>query len=121
MSWSLLKHRSLKADVLPVWKELYIILGSITIFFGFLVFFFMPSTPALTKLYSEEERRIALTRSSTRAESNVKTLFRSDMIKSHIREAWTDVRLYIVFVGLTAGSIPIGGESHIACLHWLIR
>ncbi|CAO1621697.1 unnamed protein product [Parajaminaea phylloscopi] len=111
MSWSLLKHHSLKSGTLPVWKELYLILGAVTIFFGIVTFALMPSTPALTRLYNEEERRVALIRTSTRAKSNVKAMFKSETFKRHFSESLRDLRLYIIFLGLTAGSIPIGGVT----------
>lgn len=44
------------------WKELFLILGCITIFFGVVLFFFMPASPAATRWLDEDETRIAIER-----------------------------------------------------------
>lgn len=110
MSYGLLTNSSSLSSSLAVWRQLYLILGGITIAIGIWALFGMPSIPSKTRLFTAEERKVALARVTTRPGHAVKELF-SKKLWSQSYEALFDPRIYIIFLGLTLGSIPTGGVT----------
>ncbi|CAO1619738.1 unnamed protein product [Sympodiomycopsis kandeliae] len=108
MSYGLLLHPP--ASNLAIWRELYLILGGMTIFFGLWTIFLMPSSPAKTRLFTEDERKVALTRVTSRPGQSARSFF-DRKVWTQSFEAIRDPRLYIIFLGLTLGSIPNGGVT----------
>lgn len=111
MSWSLLgKSKSqLQASSVPVWKQLYLILGSITITYGILIWFLMPNNPLRTRLYTADQHVVAMERTKFNSQPDNEELLQNGTMRRHFLEAWRDVRIYIIFLGMCAGSIPTGG------------
>lgn len=108
MSYGLLTHPP--SSNLAIWRELYLILGGLTIFAGLWTLFLMPNTPAKTRLFTADERKVALTRVTTRPGHSAREFF-SRKAWSQSLEALVDPRLYVIFLGLTLGSIPNGGVT----------
>jgi ACS family allantoate permease-like MFS transporter len=78
------------------WQELFLILGCITMFFGVVLFFFMPASPAATKYLNEEETRIAIERIRENKTGINDTTFKW----YQAREALKDPRLYLFIAGV---------------------
>lgn len=136
LSYGLLTNPSVIQSSLAIWRQLYLILGGITIFVGLMLLAFMPNTPNRTKLYSPIERKAALNRLYTQQPKvqNVNPTGNLATVKERNEEAmpvthtpyvkktrkivwyqWIeaicDVRLYLFFCGLLVGSIPNGGVT----------
>lgn len=80
-------------ESLKRWKQLFLILGAVTVFFGVLVFFVMPADPATAKFLTERERMIAVERMR-----EVKTGgIHKDFKMNQFWEALRDPRLYLFF------------------------
>lgn len=62
LSYGLLTNPSVIQSSLAIWRQLYPILGGITIFVGLLLLAFMPNSPNRTRLYSPIERKAVLNR-----------------------------------------------------------
>jgi MFS transporter, ACS family, allantoate permease len=101
------------APRMAVWRQLYIILGALTVLFGLLALAFLPSSPGKTRLYTANEREIAASRVTNRSSGRrgaAKTIF-DRRIWTQSFEALRDPRLYIIFAGLFCGSIANGGVT----------
>lgn len=83
-----------QATHLKVWQELYIILGVLTLAYSFAVFFFMPDRPETARILTERMRLVAV----ERVRKNKTGLHDRRWKWYQLREAVTDVRLYIIFV-----------------------
>ncbi|PWN31097.1 MFS general substrate transporter [Jaminaea rosea] len=112
VSHGLLTSRSAATASVAIWRQLYLILGGITIFVGLLAAFVVPLDPTRSRLYTERERIAAPYRDTHLAASNIaqETHDYRRMLKD-AAEALLDPRLYIIFLGLTLGSIPNGGVT----------
>ncbi|PWN31309.1 MFS general substrate transporter [Meira miltonrushii] len=137
LSYGLLSNPSVIKSSLAIWRQLYLILGGITIFVGLMLLAFMPNTPTRLRLYSPIERKAVLGRLFTQQpkvqdknssgklatvkESNDEsgvTVAHTPYVKKTRKIAWyqwieavCDVRLYLFFCGLLVGSIPNGGVT----------
>ncbi|PWN36538.1 MFS general substrate transporter [Meira miltonrushii] len=116
LSYGLLSNPSVIKSSLAIWRQLYLILGGITIFVGLMLLAFMPNTPNRTRLYSPIERKAVLIKESN-DESGV-PVAHTPYVKKTRKIAWyqwieavCDVRLYLFFCGLLVGSIPNGGVT----------
>lgn len=83
-----------KPSNLKVWQELFLILGAITLAYSLTVFFFMPEDPRTSRFLTERQRVIAI----QRVRENKTGLHDRRLKWYQVREAFLDVRLYIVFV-----------------------
>lgn len=137
LSYGLLTNPSVIKSSLSIWRQLYLILGGITIFVGLMLLAFMPNTPNRTRLYSPIERKAVLNRLFTQQpkvqdknktgklatvkesnEEEVGSVQHTPYVKKTRKIAWyqwleaiCDVRLYLFFCGLLVGSIPNGGVT----------
>ncbi|KAL4399741.1 transmembrane transporter [Malassezia pachydermatis] len=87
------------------WQELFLVYGIIAILFGFIGFFFMPNSPETTTYLSEKERGVAIWRIA----SNQSGIHDSTWKWEQFREAITDLRLYLFFLGYVCLIIVNGG------------
>lgn len=78
------------------WQELFLILGCVTMFFGVVLFFFMPASPAATKYLNEEDTRIAVERIRENKTGINDTRFKY----YQLWEALKDPRLYLFGFGV---------------------
>lgn len=128
VSYGLLVNPTVITSPLPIWRQLYLILGGITILVGLLILLFMPAHPSRTRLLSKKEseasvHRVASQYASARRGSAATTISKTTNTsqpytgkKARIQwsqwtEALMDVRLYLFFVGLLVGSVPNGGVT----------
>lgn len=136
LSYGLVTNPSVVKSPLAIWRQLYLILGGITVFLGIIIVLFMPNHPSTTRLFNSRERQAALVRLSKQQaqsapgdeeELDVDTsrtaaggiVQRRSLAKPSLRgvqwgqwfEALRDPRLYLFFAGLLVGSIPNGGVT----------
>jgi ACS family allantoate permease-like MFS transporter len=95
IAYGLLQRQSTGSS-LERWQELFLILGCITMFFGVLLFFFMPASPASTKYLTEEETKIAVERIRENKTGINDTRFKP----YQLLEALKDPRLYLFGFGV---------------------
>lgn len=106
-------------STMTMWQNLFLIYGVITIAFGILCFFVMPSSPDTTHYFSEEERAAAIYHIA----ANQSGIHSSKFKWSQFREALLDIRLYIYFVGwvclcIVNGGITTFGNQIIRSFHY---
>lgn len=113
MSYSLLQHASTAKGSLATWRELYLILGGVTIGIGILARWVVPMDPLRSRFYSDEQKKALKPMEEGRMAANAgkEAPFDWNRAMRQAGEAFCDPRLYIVFFGLTLGSIPNGGVT----------
>ncbi|KDN47008.1 MFS general substrate transporter [Tilletiaria anomala UBC 951] len=93
---------------LPVWREMFIILGGVTILLGIVVLAFFPSSPETFKLLSHREKLIAV----ERIRENQTGLHNKKFKWYQLREAFLDPRLYLLFFCILTLDVANGGTSN---------
>jgi MFS family permease len=97
------------AGPLQTWRTMFIILGAITAFYAFPVFFFMPCGPEEhCRFFSKRERLVAI----ERVRENKTGLHDKTFKWDQLREALCDPRLYLFFCGVAAANVANGGVSN---------
>lgn len=98
VSWAILGQSE---NGLARWRQLFLILGCVTAFFGVVVFFVMPASPDTAKFLSMEERSIAV----LRIRENKTGLNNPHFKWYQCWEALKDARLYLFFLGVLSANI----------------
>lgn len=89
------------------WKLLYLVLGALAVTCGILVVVFLPDSPVSASFLSEEEKIAALERVRLdQAGTHNKTIKRYQ-----IKEAFKDVRTWVMFLIIMCIGVPNGGNS----------
>ena len=81
------------SGALAPWKYMYLVAGSLTIVWSFVILFFMPPDPIRMKSLSERERYIAVARMRVNNAGVRNTHFKW----AQVTEVLIDVRFWIVF------------------------
>ncbi|KAF2486222.1 MFS general substrate transporter [Neohortaea acidophila] len=89
------------------WQLLYIVLGALAIVCGLLVIFYLPSSAATARFLSDEEKIAAL----ERIRLDQGGTHNKHIKKYQIREAFTDIRTWIMALIILCLGIPNGGNS----------
>ena len=97
-----------KPSNLKVWQQMYLILGGIALAFGFVVFFFLPDSPATIRYLDERERQVAV----YRIKQNKSGIHDTNWKWPQFFEALRDQRLYLFFFGVLSANIANGGVSN---------
>lgn len=92
-------------STMAMWQSLYLIYGIVTMAFGVLCLFLMPSSPATTRYLGEEERKAAVYHIAANQSGIHDTTFKW----YQVREALLDIRLYIYFLAFASLCIVNGG------------
>ncbi|CAN6615048.1 allantoate permease [Trichomonascus vanleenenianus] len=93
---------------LPSWKFEFLIIGALCFIWGILVFFFLPDNPVTAKFLNEREKKVLLSR--LRANQ---TGIESKVFKwKHVKEGFTDIKIYLYFFIALFANIPNGGLSN---------
>ncbi|KGO48629.1 Major facilitator superfamily domain, general substrate transporter [Penicillium expansum] len=87
------------------WQGLFILYGAMTFVTGVLLFLFLASSPTDAKWLTEEEKVIALER--VRGNKTGTEVWKFSW--PQLREAFLDVRFYLIFFMLIATGMPNGG------------
>ncbi|WFD18138.1 hypothetical protein MCAP1_000350 [Malassezia caprae] len=90
---------------MAMWQSLYLIYGIVTMAFGVLCLFLMPSSPSTTKFLNEDQRRAAVYHIAANQSGIHDTSFKW----YQVREALLDIRLYIYFLAFASLCIVNGG------------
>jgi MFS family permease len=92
---------------LSTWKYIYLILGAITILWGFLFIWMVPDNPATARWLTEEQQIIAIQRVIDNKTGTKTRQFDT----SQIMEAFTDPKVLLLFLISFVNAIPSGGLS----------
>jgi MFS family permease len=97
-------------NTLTTWKPLFLVLGSVTVVWSFVLFFCLPDSPLTTKGLTEEERAIAIRRLERNNAGTISRTFN----KAQFFEAFRDFKLYsctliILLTGVPSGAIGTFG------------
>ncbi|KAL1623120.1 hypothetical protein SLS54_004606 [Diplodia seriata] len=87
------------------WKALFLITGLATSAYGIALFFLLPESPISAPWLSEEERHVAIERLRSNQQGVGTKVFKW----YQFREAFTDIRTYLIFLFLVTVDIPCGG------------
>ncbi|KAL4875350.1 putative MFS allantoate transporter [Aspergillus karnatakaensis] len=87
------------------WKAIFLITGLITAVYGMLMLYFMADSPVTARWLSEEEKSIAIDRLRGNQQGIGSKVFKWNQF----REAFTDVRTYLIFLFMVTACIPCGG------------
>jgi MFS family permease len=107
------------------WRLLFLILGSITSAYAFLLYLFLPDSPDKAVFLDEKQQQIALRRT---IENKTGLLDSDNFVPSQVIDALTDPQLWLLVLytasvnlangGLTSVSpLPLSGAYHFFCLH----
>ncbi|KAK9848265.1 hypothetical protein MYU51_016839 [Penicillium brevicompactum] len=92
-------------DRLKAWQWLFIIFGIITLLWGVVMLFRLPDSPATASFLTDEEKFIA----AERLKANQTGFKNSNIDKSQIKEAFIDVKTWLLALLILAANIPNGG------------
>ncbi|KAK6457364.1 allantoate permease [Scheffersomyces xylosifermentans] len=92
----------------PPWKFLYILVGSISFLWGCLMWFYLPDSPINARFLSTKEKCYVMDRIIKQSNGGVET---NEWNWSQVREAFLDVKSYIIFAFNICINIPNGGLS----------
>ncbi|ORX39437.1 major facilitator superfamily domain-containing protein [Kockovaella imperatae] len=92
------------------WKPLFLILGAVTVVWGFVLTFTLPDDPLKTKGLNEDERKIAIARLERNRAGTINHNFKGEQIK----EAFTDYKVWssaliILLTGVPSGALGTFG------------
>ncbi|KAL2219446.1 major facilitator superfamily domain-containing protein, partial [Thermoascus aurantiacus ATCC 26904] len=89
----------------PSWKAIFLVCGLLTSVCGFGLLYFLPDSPITAKWLSQEERRLAVERLRANQQGIGSKVFKW----YQVREAFTDIRTYLIFLFCVRCTIPCGG------------
>jgi ACS family allantoate permease-like MFS transporter len=99
------------------WQALFVLYGGLTFVTGVVLWFWLAGSPTEASWLTEEEKVIALERVR---ENKTGTEVRS-FSWPQLKEAFMDIRLYMIFLLLVCTGLPNGGVTAFgSLLHWLI-
>ncbi|ANB13867.1 allantoate permease [Sugiyamaella lignohabitans] len=99
-----------EAGTLPIsgWRLLFVIVGVVTIALGIIFILVIPDVPAKAWFLTEEEKLLVVERIRSNKQGFGNRKFKMDQVK----EAFTDVRLYLNFLVMVLIDIPNGGMTN---------
>ncbi|KAB8214636.1 major facilitator superfamily domain-containing protein [Aspergillus novoparasiticus] len=87
------------------WEALFIFYGCLTLAIGFVLFFTLAASPTDALWLTDKEKAIALER--VRINNTGTEIWKFNM--AQLKEAFMDIRLYLIFMLLVSSGIPNGG------------
>lgn len=87
------------------WKWFYVIYGIITFIWGFVIFFFLPESPASARFLNEREKIIAVQRIRVNKTGIKNNTFK----KEQVYEALMDPQVWLLVLIEFVGCLPAGG------------
>jgi len=94
------------------WRIFFLIIGLMTVIFGFLVFTFLPDSPVKAARFTEAEKVAAL----LRVKENLSGTQNARIKKAQVIESLKDIRVWLVFLSVLLTSIPNGGLSNFSSI-----
>ncbi|KPI43434.1 putative transporter [Cyphellophora attinorum] len=89
------------------WKIIFLTLGSFTIIWAFVVYFYLPNNPFQAKWLTPREKLILVQRKA----SDNTGMENKEFKLSHIREAALDIKTWLIWFTIIALQVPNGGLS----------
>lgn len=90
------------------WRIFYIAIGVFTVIAGVMVIIFLPNSPVRARRFTDVEKVAALMRVKENQSGTQNARFKPEQV----REALTDVRIWLVALSVCLTSIPNGGISN---------
>ncbi|GME27995.1 Major facilitator superfamily [Neofusicoccum parvum] len=90
------------------WRIFFLAIGVLTMAVGVLVCVFLPDSPVKAKRFSDAEKVAAL----MRVKENQSGTQNNHVKKDQIIEAFSDLRVWLIFLSVMLSSIPNGGLSN---------
>ncbi|KAL4809421.1 major facilitator superfamily domain-containing protein [Aspergillus unguis] len=87
------------------WKAIFLVTGLLTAVYGMFMVYFLPDSPVAARWLNEEEKRIAIERLRGNQQGIGSKVFKW----GQFREAFTDIRTYLIFFFMVTVCIPCGG------------
>ncbi|KAK5124163.1 hypothetical protein LTR85_001866 [Meristemomyces frigidus] len=97
---------------LPSWKFEFLIIGALCCIWGVVMIIFLPDSPVTAKGLTQREKRIAV----ERLRENQTGVENKHFKWYQVREAFSDIKLYLFFFLGVVGNIPNGGISNFGTL-----
>lgn len=99
------------------WQALFILYGGVTSVIGAICFFYLAQSPTDAWWLTEEEKLIALER--VRDNKTGTEVWRFNW--SQLKEAFLDIRFWIIFLLDVSLGLPLGGVSLFGMMHWKLN
>ncbi|KAI1823506.1 putative MFS allantoate transporter [Xylaria intraflava] len=97
---------------LPSWKYEFLIIGALCSTWGIVMFIFLPDSPVTAKGLTRAQKRMAV----QRLRANQTGIENKHLKAYQVKEAFTDIKLYLFFVLGVVGNVPNGGISNFGTL-----
>ncbi|ANB12554.1 allantoate permease [Sugiyamaella lignohabitans] len=107
-AYGLAKRQEAGTLPIPGWRLLFVIVGVITIALGIVFILVIPDVPTKAWFLTKEEKLLVVERIRTNKQGFGNRNFKMDQVK----EAFTDMRLYLNFVVMILIEIPNGGMTN---------
>lgn len=99
------------------WRWLFVLFGGITIFWGIVLFFFLPDSPLKARWLSPTERVLA----NNRPQAATKSFKTTKWKNSQAIEAVIDPKTWMLFCYMVGTSIPNGGSTNVCHFNLKLR
>ncbi|KAG7827093.1 hypothetical protein KL920_004753 [Ogataea angusta] len=94
-------------SAIPTWKYIYVLVGSISFVWSVVIFWFLPDSPINAKFLTEREKVFMVKRIVDNATGVENNMWKWEQVK----EAFLDVRVYLIMLFNFGINIPNGGLS----------
>lgn len=88
-----------------VWRSIFILAGDMTVFWGVLLFFFLPDNIMDTKRFSNQEKAMLIARS----QQNQTGVFNKKIKIAQVKEALVDLQIWLLFLFVLLNETINGG------------
>ncbi|OQN99475.1 hypothetical protein B0A48_14453 [Cryoendolithus antarcticus] len=92
----------------PIWKLEFVIIGALCCVWGVVMFVFLPDSPVTAKGLSHREKRVAV----ERLRGNQTGVENKHLKGYQVREAFSDIKLYLFYILGVVCNVPNGGISN---------
>lgn len=92
----------------PIWKIIFILCGGVTVLWGILLFFYLPSSIMSAKAFNPEQKALLIARSQT----NRTGVYNRKIKRSQIVEALTDPQVWMLFFFTLLNEVINGGVAN---------
>lgn len=112
ISYGLMRQEATVGTPIASWRLLFITIGVITVALGFLLYFHIPETPPQAWFLNEEEKLQVV----ERIRDNKQGFGNKKFDKEQAKEAFLDIRTYLIFISVLANNIPNGGVTNFGAI-----
>jgi hypothetical protein len=101
-----------QAKDFPVWRIIYLLCGGVSITWGVLLFFLLPNNIITAKRFSNEEKAMLI----AQGQLNKTGVYNNTIKFAQIKEALSDVQVWLLFSFMLLNEVINGGYSNFATL-----